>query len=454
MKGRVGTLIRFDVSSLPAGAWIAHASLGLHLSNFGERTTPIVLAAYQVLREWEEEYTTWLRASRSEAWGVPGCGDTSTDRKATPLDLEIMYEVDQWYTWAIGAAVQEWVRDAGANKGIWIQQTNTEVGGEYDIRESEYHGENVRPYLMVWYSLSEPNVTATPTATPSLTLSPTSTPSPSATITNVPTPTVGLTPAASASPTASQPLEVVLAEGEDGYSGAADTFIRQGDDGPHGSDHRLLIRGDGFGASLIRFELPDWMDGGELRSAELRLRPYYRDKLLPATVGAYRIERSWDADKASWTRAGIGVPWTSPGVWPDDCETKPLSEQYVDALDAWYSFDITAAVRDWLAAPEGNFGVLLRSNSSGSVTIHFSSTAERELDYRPRLVVSLGGPITPALTETATPISTATATLDPTSTPTATTPPITTSTPGTPLPTPALRIYLPLVNRNLPGTDV
>jgi len=222
---------------------------------------------------------------------------------------------------------------------------------------------------------------------------------------------------------------VVLSQGDAGYFGVEDTFIRQGDEGTHASDHRLLVRGDGFGASLIRFELPDWMNGQELRSAGLRVRAYYRDKLLPATVAAYQLKRGWDVDMANWTRAGAGVPWTSPGVWPDDCDPEQLSEQYVDTLDTWYWFDMTDAVRDWLAAPEGNFGVLLRGKSSGAVTLHFSSTAERELDYRPRLVVELGGPATPFPTETATPTATPTPTNTPTPTPTFTLTPRSTPTP-------------------------
>jgi len=120
---------------------------------------------------------TWFRATGIDYWGVPGCNDTSSDRSPAPLDQQTIYERDRWYTWDVTTAVRAWVADPGTNKGVIVQQTNTEVGGEFDISSSEYPGPDQRPYLMIRYSLQTPTPThtstATPTSTPTATVVPT-----------------------------------------------------------------------------------------------------------------------------------------------------------------------------------------------------------------------------------------------------------------------------------------
>jgi hypothetical protein len=189
-RGRIHTLIRFDVSSLPVGAFVEEASLGLYVHNYGQRRGPIIAAAYTVLRTWEEMEATWFKATDMDYWGVPGCNDTSSDRSPTPLDQQTIYERDRWHIWDVTTAVRGWVGDPATNKGVIVQQTNTEVGGEFDIRSSEYPGRDQRPYLMIRYSLQTPTPTHTSTATPTSTATntPTVTPTRTSTATPVPTP--------------------------------------------------------------------------------------------------------------------------------------------------------------------------------------------------------------------------------------------------------------------------
>ena len=113
---------------------------------------------------------TWNKATNLENWGLPGCNHTTSDREATPLDEASLFERDTWVTWSVTGAVQQWVDDPSSNKGLLLQQTNQTVGGEFDIRESEYVGVEVRPYLSVTYTLATP----TPTASPSPSGPPTS----------------------------------------------------------------------------------------------------------------------------------------------------------------------------------------------------------------------------------------------------------------------------------------
>jgi uncharacterized repeat protein (TIGR01451 family) len=154
MRGRIGTLIRFVNlhDRIPGNAIVLSATLGLYCHNYDrpEEAGLSICAAYPVTRAWEEMEATWYKAVESDEWGQAGCNDTTTDRSPTALDEEALHERDRWYTWNVKSAVQDWVRDSASNKGVLIRQTNDEPG-EYDIRESEWPGPEVRPYLAVEY---------------------------------------------------------------------------------------------------------------------------------------------------------------------------------------------------------------------------------------------------------------------------------------------------------------
>lgn len=186
-RGGTGTLIRFDLSSIPFYATILESTLQLYVSNFGQRAPePIICASYPVTRTWREMEATWNRATSLDYWGLPGCSDIYSDRSPTPTDQQSLFEIGRWYSWDVTSAARGWVRDPTSNKGILLQQTTPEIGGEYDIRESEYPGPEVRPRLVLRYLLIPPTPTNTPSPTPTNTPTPTSTP----TVTPTPTPTL------------------------------------------------------------------------------------------------------------------------------------------------------------------------------------------------------------------------------------------------------------------------
>jgi hypothetical protein len=190
MKGDVGALVRFDVSGLPSWTTIREATLSMYVHNYGERDLAAsICAAYPIYRTWDEMKATWHKATDSDDWGVPGCNDPVSDRSPTALDDQAIYDADHWYVWDVTSAVRNWVRDGASNKGVLIQQTNAEVGGEYDVRSSEYPGPETRPYLTIRYELIPPTPTNTPT--PTRTATPTVTPTGSPTPTPTATPTPG-----------------------------------------------------------------------------------------------------------------------------------------------------------------------------------------------------------------------------------------------------------------------
>ena len=225
--------------------------------------------------------------------------------------------------------------------------------------------------------------------------------------------------------------EVTLQQGLAGYNGTSDTYISGlGEEQNRNFDGRprLHVKGDGSYASLIGFALPDDLRGRNILAATLQLYTVHQDKPLPCEVGAYRMQRTWLADQATWLNATDTEMWSHPGIWPVDCDPLPLAEQQLSSDNAWYHFNVTQAVRDWLANPDGNYGLLLRSGESGPVTYHLASSEANTQQYRPKLVIVYSKPTaTPTVTSTATRSPTPTETLRPSRTPTSTETPTSTS---------------------------
>jgi uncharacterized repeat protein (TIGR01451 family) len=150
MKGAGRVLVQFlDLErSIPQNARIVNGTLGLYVYNYGQRSRPIPVAAYPVIRPWQECEATWNKASYYEPWGKPGCDDTVSDRSPVALDQTSLYDYDQWYEWDVTPAVADWVKNSLQNRGLVLVPI-TQDPGEYDIWNSEFIG----PYLRVEYCL-------------------------------------------------------------------------------------------------------------------------------------------------------------------------------------------------------------------------------------------------------------------------------------------------------------
>ncbi len=387
MKGRIGTLIRFDVSSIPASATVQEATLGLLVSNYGQRTDPIVVAAYTVFRPWEEMEATWYKATDTEEWGTPGCNNIVSDRSGTPLSQETVYERDEWYTWSVTSAAQNWVRNPDSNKGILLQQTNNDIGGEFDIRQSEHPGLDVRPYLLVRYTLAPPTPSVPPTPEPPPCLG---TPEPGAVFT-------------------------ALQEGV-GYSGAEDTMFNFDDRETLYADEWFMRVGyRKHYSGLIKYDVSSIPQGSRIVCAALSL---FAERWSggPLDVGAYYVTRENAVDEATWTWAASGVPWQEGGCngSADRLQT-PESVISVHTIYRWYHFDLTRVVDGWVNGSLANNGVSLQAlDRLDDDTAWFAASDDATVENRPRLVVLF---VPPAGWEpTATPIATSTPTPTPTPT--------------------------------------
>ncbi|MCO6453095.1 MAG: DNRLRE domain-containing protein, partial [Caldilineales bacterium] len=77
--GQANTLIRFDLSPLPAGVTIIAAELQMTTLS-RTNAASVDVGAFALRRPWAEMEATWQQAASGDAWGSPGAGNTSVDR--------------------------------------------------------------------------------------------------------------------------------------------------------------------------------------------------------------------------------------------------------------------------------------------------------------------------------------------------------------------------------------
>ncbi len=231
-----------------------------------------------------------------------------------------------------------------------------------------------------------------------------------------------------------------------------DTFIRAPlPDTVHGDqpitrideagDNRVLLR---FASAAIAAELAAL--GGGLSSATLQLFVEFNPQNWGSGhwVDIHRLSADWSEAAATW-HCPID---TLPADQQPDCATPWNGGSYVAAPSAsalytnatgnppsgaWVSFEVTADVAAFLAAPAQNFGWLIKKTLESQVNGRVEYTSmEGTAGFAPRLVLAGGTAPTPTPTPTpaaATPTATATATATPSATRTATATDTATATP-------------------------
>ena len=242
---------------------------------------------------------------------------------------------------------------------------------------------------------------------------------------------------------------VMLQQDLDGYRGVSDTYLNAySPDRFYGSRAELTARSSGLAVPLIRFDLSQIPQSAQVFTATLEL--YAKEKTVQNTLRLYVHEmlRPWDEASANWSQAATGIPWVGPGASRrcDDIACEPRLAIGATDMQRWYAFDVTPLVRQWVAHPEGNYGLALVGESDANMAVVFyaSQTLATYAGLRPRLSVVYGDlPSTPTPTITPTPTSEPTATTTPTATGTATATSTCTPTPtptatSTPSPAPTL----------------
>ena len=163
-KGQL-SLLRFDVSQVPAEADVAMATLKVYaVRRSNDNSTE--LKAWMVNTKWEASEATWTYATATEEWGQPGCNAIPADRSDTATTPAGLPEPGLWCTLDVSEMVREWVVSPDTNQGLLLGSGgNVEV--RYDLASSEYPQVELRPILTILYAL-RPTPTPTPTLPPIL----------------------------------------------------------------------------------------------------------------------------------------------------------------------------------------------------------------------------------------------------------------------------------------------
>ncbi len=185
--------------------------------------------------------------------------------------------------------------------------------------------------------------------------------------------------------------------GADGYFGVQDNYIGGERTNNYGTYERMVVTGYldyGVGAlqrGLVQFDLSSIPTGTRITRATLHLYSYYPEQTKGSAgqYGAYPLTRNWTANSSSWYLADTSVNWSTPGgdfvATPDATTQKKSAAQ----VPAWYEWDVTDRVQQWIDGTSDNFGWLIRCTNEmlhNQDYFYQSDTANAEL--RPRLVVT------------------------------------------------------------------
>ncbi|MBS7629245.1 DNRLRE domain-containing protein, partial [Candidatus Bathyarchaeota archaeon] len=152
LGGRLRSLVKFDLSSIPSGSTVNVAYLLLYYYE-GEDTGGRTCNAYRVTKDWVEMQATWNSYKSGSNWDTAG-GDYTTDGGSSST---VPANVHQWMIWDVTSIVKAWIEGGQPNYGFIITEDKS-APYMADFYSKEFTQSNLRPILKVDWS--------TPTPTP------------------------------------------------------------------------------------------------------------------------------------------------------------------------------------------------------------------------------------------------------------------------------------------------
>ena len=395
--------IRFDLSDIPLGSQIIEARLDLQLVSATNANT-LTIQVQRANRAWTESGLTWNDASSGQPWTGGGASAVPEDRSDEIYASATISENTAGFSLDVTELVRDWVQQGVQNNGLIL---HGESWGQvqYNLASRESAEASQRPLLTITY-LPYGGPPA-PTATPVPTRTPTATFTPAPTATPTFTPTATFTPAPTAPP--DQIIDVDL-------PCFADSYINQWyPDDNYGTLEVLRVRSSGVKQGLLKFDLAEIPQNAIVDEATLHLWVGGRSNANYLTADVYMLKRPWQELQVTHHRASDENAWQIAGAHGDsDCDPTLIASRQLPESGP-VSWNVTTAVRRWLADPSSNQGFIISGRSQDSVYYSFDSRESFWQEHRPHLSIRYHFPPTPTPTPTFTP--TPTAVVIPTSTP-------------------------------------
>lgn len=149
-------LIKFDLSSIPAGAVINSATLSIvpftdNSSNASDYTV------YRVLRAWIETQATWNVYTTGNNWGTAGAGNTTTDREAAGIGTRTFSATEPLNVFKdftlTASKIQEMLTSGIFTNNGFLIKGSVENADGYRFRSSRYVADtSLRPKLVIDYT--------------------------------------------------------------------------------------------------------------------------------------------------------------------------------------------------------------------------------------------------------------------------------------------------------------
>jgi len=194
--GSVGrSLIKFDLSSIPADAAIVSATLSLWTSQ-DLSSNDTTVNVYRLKTAFNETQSNWNRSATGVNWQAAGASGANDRESASiglipilnnePLNTEKQISLDP-------AKVQEMLNGTFTNNGF-ILTASGELDDRFMFKSSDSSTASQRPKLVIQYTAQSITPTATITSTSTRTSTPTRTPTATVTSTSTPSSTPTATP--------------------------------------------------------------------------------------------------------------------------------------------------------------------------------------------------------------------------------------------------------------------